>query len=285
MRQFLKVCRRPDNRCRRYSTFRCPFPDKETRHLSFTHQCHLYPSATIPTNSTSMSEGNANPRQNVAPSFSLTAGAVPARPYRSHRIPACDFCHRRKSRCDRTRLDEPCTLCRVHKKQCVTRTTAHVRRPAKPDEPRESPAQLNSTTTTPENSLTSNCQDADMELNRPRRDATLVAAATGLSSHIVGPAVAPDVQMLEQYLSPRETGGAVSHVHPNPYSVYSDDPRNPVVYLKVPRQRTTTATGNGTSGFKQCEIIENILHPLGPNLIELSVACIHPVACHPVLTN
>lgn len=96
-------------------------------------------------------------------------------------------------------------------------------------------------------------------------------ATSGHSSHIVGPAVASDVQMLEQYLYP-QVDGAVSHVHPNPYSVYSDDPRNPVVYLKVPKQRSNSSTGNGTSGFKQWEVMENILHPLGPSVLDLYVS-------------
>ena len=90
------------------------------------------------------------------------------------------------------------------------------------------------------------------------------------SGHIVGPTQARDAQMLEQYISPGgNDSNVVSHVRPNPYSVYSDDPRNPVVYLKVPRQRSLTTSGNGSSGFKQCETIEKILEPLGPNLFEL----------------
>lgn len=88
------------------------------------------------------------------------------------------------------------------------------------------------------------------------------------SRHIVGPSLARDAQVLEQYISPRD-GTAVSHVRPNPYSVYSDDPRDPVVYMKVPRQRSSAASGNGTVGFKQCEIIENILGSLRTPLVQL----------------
>ncbi|KAH7374851.1 putative Zn(II)2Cys6 transcription factor [Plectosphaerella cucumerina] len=213
------------------------------------------------------------PLESDAPADEAVAAA---RPYRSHRIPACDFCHRRKSRCHRTRLDEPCTLCRMHKKHCTTRPTAHMRRPTRPSSPLESPVLANPATNASDSSLRSSFQDAGMDMNRPRGDTGLAATDPGLSSHIVGPAVAPDVQMLEQYLSPAENGGPVSHVHPNPYSVYSDDPRNPVVYLKVPRQRTTASTGNGTSGFKQCEAIENIVQPLGPHVLDLYFDVVHP---------
>jgi hypothetical protein len=99
---------------------------------------------------------------------------------------------------------------------------------------------------------------------------------SGHSSHIVAPAVASDVQMLEQYLHP-QADAAESHVHPNPYSVYSDDPRNPVVYLKVPKQRSRSSKGSGVPGYKEWEIMENILHPLGPSLLELYVwDCLAP---------
>lgn len=104
---------------------------------------------------------------------------------------------------------------------------------------------------------------------------TMPSTAQGLmekqSGHIVGPNLARDAQMLEHYMSPRD-GEAIKHVRPNPYSVYSSDPRDPVVYVKVPRQRSTTTSGNdmtGLTGFKQCQIIDNILGPLKSSVIEL----------------
>ncbi|KAK6077427.1 fungal specific transcription factor domain-containing protein [Seiridium cupressi] len=100
------------------------------------------------------------------------------------------------------------------------------------------------------------------------------ATGAGLSGHIIGPTLARDAQMIEQFLSPRE-GIAESHVRPNPYSVYSDNPSNPVVYMKVPKQRTAASSGNGTPGFKQCEIMNRILEPLGPSLVELYFNVIH----------
>lgn len=82
------------------------------------------------------------------------------------------------------------------------------------------------------------------------------------SGHIIGPASARDVQILEQYLP-------VSHARPNPYSVYSSDTRNPIVYLKVPRQRVRTSRGNGSAGFRQYESIEKVLEPHGGDVVEL----------------
>jgi hypothetical protein len=89
------------------------------------------------------------------------------------------------------------------------------------------------------------------------------------TGHIVGPAVARDVQVLEQFMSPTYGGLAVSYARPNPYSVYSDDPKHPIVYLKVPRQRVASSLGNGSAGFKQYETIEKILEPLGSDLFSL----------------
>lgn len=205
----------------------------------------------------------------VAPSSEDTGeDSTPSRPYRSHKIPACDFCHRRKSRCHRDRLNEPCSLCRIHHHECTTRPASHARRQPprakrQPDLQPHSPSRPDPIAT-----VVSTAVSHHDTPGLGRVDMAPADAETGLSSHIVGPAVAHDVQMLERYISPKDTG-PVGHVHPNPYSVYSDDPRNPVVYLKVPRQRSTVSSGNGTSGFKQCEILDNILGPLGPYLFEL----------------
>ena len=88
------------------------------------------------------------------------------------------------------------------------------------------------------------------------------------TTHIIGPVMARDAQVLEKYMSPNYAS-AVSHVRPNPYSVYSDDPINPVVYMKVPRQRGLLPLGNGTPGFKQCENMQKILEPLDPDVFSL----------------
>jgi hypothetical protein len=95
-------------------------------------------------------------------------------------------------------------------------------------------------------------------------------SASNQSSHIVGPAMARDAQILERYMSPIYNT-AVSYARPNPYSVYSHDPRNPVVYMKVPRQRNIASSGNGTAGFKQFEAMEKVVEPLGPELCRVCV--------------
>ncbi|KAK4942009.1 hypothetical protein LTR10_018190 [Elasticomyces elasticus] len=88
------------------------------------------------------------------------------------------------------------------------------------------------------------------------------------SGHIVGPVAAPDVQVLEQYMSP-SAAMPISHARPNPYTVYSNDFRNPIVYLKVPRHRVPSSRGNGSAGFKQYESVEKMLEPHGADVVDL----------------
>jgi hypothetical protein len=91
--------------------------------------------------------------------------------------------------------------------------------------------------------------------------------------HIVGPVVARDAHLLDQYMAPGAHHAldieSPANVRPNPYNVVSNDPRNPIVYLNVPRQRTAVAKGSSLPGFKQHEIIERIVDPLGKDLLEL----------------
>jgi hypothetical protein len=224
-----------------------------------------------------------------------------SRPYRSHRFPACDFCRRRKSRCTRDVDNRPCLLCRVNGVECTrngagsTATNESVPAVHRRKRPRESRPELpledshsRSAARVQDASLMnihfSNAQSQSLleghspeEIIRPRMKTPTPrsfptpqqAQNQNQTGHIVGPAVARDVQVLEQFMSPTYGGLAVSYARPNPYSVYSDDPKHPIVYLKVPRQRVASSLGNGSAGFKQYETIEKILEPLGNDLFSL----------------
>ncbi|OJJ42544.1 hypothetical protein ASPZODRAFT_76489 [Penicilliopsis zonata CBS 506.65] len=168
------------------------------------------------------------------------------RPYRSHKIPACDFCRRRKSRCTQDVADQPCLLCRMHGAECSRTGMSTVSRPV-----------------TARKRLRKS-SDAG-ESHQPAAPAAAGADDGTQSDHIVGPAMARDAQVLGQY-----------ETHPNPYSVYSDDSRNPVVYMKVPRQRNVVPSGNGTAGFRQFETMEKIVEPLGAELSALYWERVHP---------
>lgn len=192
------------------------------------------------------------------------------RPYRSHRIPACQFCRRRKSRCTRDIDGSSCHLCQTHGIECSTGSSS------RPDQKRR---RLVSAHHSAQDSSSTAWQGEIEAVDKlPEKvagepfPAPTVEAITQLSNthsgHIVGPAAARDAQVLEQYIS-SSFSKAVSHARPNPYSVYSDDPRDPVVYMKVPRHRVAMPVGNGTCGFKQYETINKIFEPLSDHLFQL----------------
>ncbi len=76
---------------------------------------------------------------------------------------------------------------------------------------------------------------------------------------IVGPVMAEDVQLIENYMSSQY------RVHRKPhgplYDSVSDNPEDPVLYLTVPRKRLGLSQNN-RPGEKQREILEQILGPL-----------------------
>lgn len=201
------------------------------------------------------------------------------RPYRSHKIPACAFCRKRKSRCTIDLVDQPCLLCRMHGAQCSRAMASIIDESSSPD---TSTASLkrrrkdisykqseNNNTQQSRSPRAPACRSASR--HSPTLDHRPVEnSASTQSSHIIGPAMARDAQILERYMSPTYNT-AVSYARPNPYGVYSHDPRNPVVYMKVPRHRNMASSGNGTAGFKQFEAMEKIVEPLGPELCRVCV--------------
>ena len=194
---------------------------------------------------------------------------LPPPPYRSHKIPACDFCRKRRSRCTQEIADQPCLLCRMHGVSCsraVDKPTATTKRRRLADNtPQETQEQHPRPSPSPA---------AGSTVHQPARRAATPGFtqndAPNQSGHIVGPAMARDAQVLERCMS-SISNTAVSYARPNPYSVYSDDTRNPVIYMKVPRQRNIAPSGNGTAGFRQFEAMEKVVEPLGPELCNVFV--------------
>ncbi|RDW82615.1 hypothetical protein BP6252_03727 [Coleophoma cylindrospora] len=207
-----------------------------------------------------------------------------SRPYRSHRIPACDFCRRRKSRCTQDLANRPCLLCRLHGVECSrggvqTQRSQDVPRPA-PAPRKRIPKQQRIQQTTEIRTASTTGQKAASMPPVGQTNPTSVADTTSQENprqggHIVGPVVARDVRILDQYMSP-VYNLAMSHARPNPYSFYSDDPNNPIVYLKVPRHRGVVPQGNGTAAFKQLETAEKILDPNANELFNLYFDIVHP---------
>lgn len=203
----------------------------------------------------------------------VNSSNVPSRPYRSHKFPACNFCRRRKSRCIQQSLDQPCTECIMHRVACsrtvsgeannsTTVKQSRKRRRVSSRGPVSRHRQLSvSRDSTPAEA------SAGGQLNAQSPFASNDASKTQ-STHIVGPEMARDAHVLERFLSPAHNP-ASSRVRSNPYRVYSNDPRDPVVYMKVPRHRNIVPSGNGTTGFRQFEAMDKIVEPLGPELFRM----------------
>lgn len=223
----------------------------------------------------------------VNPGTAVTANA---RPYRSHKYPACSFCRRRKSRCTRELDSSCCLLCRLHGLECsqdsldssadggpTARRPRTARRRRKTQYQTISHHRSNSPSKDSPIAEASNAHCASEETAERQGsilddDSAPVAVSpenspSKPSRHIVGPTVARDVQVLEEYMSPESS--RISQTRAN--KIYLDDPNNPIVYVKIARQRIATSLGNGSAGYKQLETIEKVLEPLNDEAIKLWV--------------
>jgi hypothetical protein len=92
------------------------------------------------------------------------------------------------------------------------------------------------------------------------------------SAHIVGPILAPDAQVVEQYMSPSSVASSASTA---PYNVYSNDTSSPILYTKVSRRRPGFKS-TVPPGAEQRETLEQIVGPFTKELVELYFEKIHP---------
>lgn len=208
-----------------------------------------------------------------------------ARPYRSHKIPACDRCRKRKLRCDVDIPSQPCRLCRSHQTDCsrVGSATAFQNRKSvglgcgtvggqSSKRLRIEPLAESCSQTDHNNFQSSGVPIIQQQLATHNHEygEQPTAAIASRSSMIVGPVIAEDVQLLEMYMS--------SQKHPNPkprgrlYDCVSDNPQDPVVYLSVSRRREGLSSSD-RPGEKQKEILEQILGPHVEDVINLYVFC------------
>lgn len=222
------------------------------------------------------------------------------RPYRSHKFPACMFCRRRKARCSRLLGSGggPCRLCVLHKVECSTelcpvqkapkaQTTARRQSsvktldcaPRHPQVFKSLPIRRGTASLSPPKtegsgaSLTEAGERPRPSLpGSPMEDTSQRGTADEHTSHVISPALARDVQLLGRCFwsgSPQTPGFCTTSGQPYPYNVVSDNPRDPIVYLSVPRGRTVAQKGSSVPGYRQCETIERILDPHARNLFSL----------------
>lgn len=231
------------------------------------------------------------------------------RPYRSHLRPACLSCRKRKSRCQSDASSETCLMCRAHGSDCVfpTNTAAGVNRT--PETRRRRQTRLGSTprrrqlvsgsvSDSPQTqpSLNFDTRAVPVQLQGPAITATGNSGVPQIPSvqwtapapavhedesplalvsnddqqhnlHIVGPAATSDNQVLSDYLSamPGATRGS------SMVTVAPGNPSRPVLFTMVEKVPLGLAASRSPSAEK-VEIIEKILEPFGPDVIDVYVS-------------
>jgi hypothetical protein len=211
-----------------------------------------------------------------------------SRPYRSHKVRACDLCRKRKSRCTVDIPGQSCLLCRVQGADC------HYQEDPPPDSPsvdadaKQSPESLHlaSHKRSRPSELVSSMEDSvDTFSDKGHGSSSLQRTQDSRESAqkrrkfedpqnesvlIVGPVAAEDAQVIEKYM-PSERSSKSVETGRKPYKVYSNDPRKPILYTTVSRRRQGVRVGN-PPGETQKEILEQILGPFRHDLVKLYVA-------------
>ncbi|KAL2814540.1 fungal-specific transcription factor domain-containing protein [Aspergillus cavernicola] len=220
------------------------------------------------------------------PSPALNAGA---RPYRSHKVRACDLCRKRKSRCTVDIPGQSCLLCRVQGADCHYQEESsnelptphgsetmgwhsnniadsfHAGQKRKRTPELTSPSQASRRGEVLPEVRRSNPAMARRG-SEPRRHG--VEDPQNESVFILGPVVADDANVIEKYMPPHRSNKSVEPRNNHPYNVYSNDPRKPILYTTVSRRRQGMRVGI-PPGENQKEILEQILGPFKDDLVRL----------------
>jgi hypothetical protein len=130
-----------------------------------------------------------------------------ARPYRSHKYPACARCHKRRSRCTIEIPGQACLLCRMHGVPCSSAT-------AKKDE-----------RVTPKIGFV---HRSLIENNNNHPESV---------THIVGPVIARDTQILDQYVPPAVNGTTNGHHVPIQPNLGRRESQKPIYHVPIPPRR------------------------------------------------
>ncbi|OQE47222.1 hypothetical protein PENCOP_c001G04466 [Penicillium coprophilum] len=236
-----------------------------------------------------MSPAPAQVNSSKLPSPGFNAGA---RPYRSHKVRACDLCRKRKSRCTVDIPGQSCLLCRVQGADC------HYQEEANADASILSAPDSKSWPGPPvmdampgQKRKRSSDELAHLSQNIPSRQPINGPSPHGTTSSggrrgsdprrkdmddhqnesvlIVGPMVAEDAQVIEKHMPPERTSQS-EEPKSHPYNIYSSDPRKPVLYTTISRRRKGMRKGT-PPGENQKEVLEQILGPFKHDLVRLFI--------------
>ena len=223
------------------------------------------------------------------PSPGFNAGA---RPYRSHKVRACDLCRKRKSRCTVDIPGQSCLLCRVQGADCHYQEEANADASLLSGADRKSWPGPPSLEAVPGHKRKRSLDELNhMGQNIPPRQPINGPSPHGTTSSggrresdlrrkdmddpqnesvlIVGPMVAEDAQVIEKHMPP-ERSSQSEEPNSHPYNIYSSDPRKPVLYTTISRRRKGMRKGT-PPGENQKEVLEQILGPFKHDLVRLYV--------------
>ncbi|THC88508.1 hypothetical protein EYZ11_012042 [Aspergillus tanneri] len=192
------------------------------------------------------------------------------RPYRSHKVPACDRCRRFKRRCTGGTPDQPCVLCNLQDVPCLIsaspKTRGGTRRSAKPNQERAQPRTVPSPVVDVHHAALSPVEgevaldhigtnyhgSAGEDQSKSKVELSMVAS----------PVISEDIQILERYMSSKA-------------SSMPSVAGTPMVYMKV-RGWSEGLAISENPGKRQKETLRQILNPYADELIRLYFEEIHP---------
>lgn len=181
-------------------------------------------------------------------------GAVEARPYRSHKVPACTACRKRKVRCAVDDPNLPCRYCRGRSLQCDHGVDAEGRPASTPRaRKRKKPeSAIDGIDVVPASLQGANCTET-------------MATMENSSPIMVSPSIAEDVEVLERHLASHSQPGTAEA---RPYVRLSGAKGESMVYRRVARRREGLQQ-TATPGSVQLEIIENVIGALKLEVLQL----------------
>jgi hypothetical protein len=178
-----------------------------------------------------------------------------SRPYRSHKVPACNACRKRKIRCEIDVPGNPCRFCRDGDTQCeISRTKHQAKNGAFLRARRRRYSEVVDAAPRTAWVFSDNTPKGREHFTSPEECNTLIA----------NPTMAEDIDILESYITSQTSGNVVSATR---YSRVSKAPS--ILYLPAPQRRLPLSSANATPGREQREIMDHIFGSIEEEAIQL----------------
>ncbi|KAH7346847.1 hypothetical protein BKA65DRAFT_585911 [Rhexocercosporidium sp. MPI-PUGE-AT-0058] len=208
-----------------------------------------------------------------------SSGSAPpheARPYRPHKAPACDLCRTRKIRCNTDIPGQACRFCRERSVNCLF--TSGTVKPVASPVPGPRRAKRRRTHSFSEIDEPGAAAHTDGPRSGLSQYPGVLGTSPTESSLLMNPTMAGDIDVLEKYLTAKPTSTESSARLP--YSVISDTPGKPIIYLSYPRRRKGLQFPVDP-GSSQREVLDQILNLHQTDVIQLYFENLHP--CFPIV--